>query len=104
MIEDIPQPIAFDWDEGNKDKNFLKHGISDELSEQAFKKVGFLSEDPQHSVSEPRLNLIGVTHEGLTLFIVFTIRHNKIRVISSRLANKKERRRYEEEIKKNSQI
>lgn len=102
MIESIPQPIAFNWDEGNKDKNFLKHGIADELSEQVFKNVGFLSEDPKHSVREPRLNLIGMTNEGLVLFIVFTIRHNKIRVISSRSANKKERREYEEEIKKNS--
>lgn len=102
MVENIPQPIAFDWDESNKDKNFFKHGISNEISEQAFKNIGFLSEDPQHSTRESRSNLIGVTDNGLTLFIVFTIRNNKIRVISARLANKKERQRYEEAIKENS--
>lgn len=41
-------------------------------------------------------NAIGKTLQGKLLFLAFTIRGEKIRVISARSANKRERRLYEE--------
>ena len=32
----LPRPIAFQWDSGNKNKNFAKHKTANEECEQAF--------------------------------------------------------------------
>jgi len=89
---------CFDWDTGNRGKNLKKHGVTDEESEEAFfdtaRKV---LKDTPHSGSEERYILLGETRQGKGLFIVFTIRKNRIRIISSRTTNKKERALYEKE-------
>ena len=86
----------FDWDEGNSLKNPSKHGISNEDMEEAFfdhrKKT---LNDVIHSGEEERYIILGQTKKGKTLFIVYTKRGQKIRIISSRGANKKERLLYE---------
>ena len=86
----------FDWDSGNRGKNLQKHGITDEESEEAFfdseKKI---LKDILHSDTEERHILLGQTRHNKTLFIVFTKRKNKIRIISSRPLNKKEKQLYE---------
>ena len=96
---DLFKDIAgFDWDAGNRDKNFLKHRVTNEECEEVFF-------DPHKRVikanwqggREERHILIGRTGEGRPLFIVFIIRGNKIRVVSARDLNRKERRFYEEE-------
>jgi len=91
----LPRPIAFQWDSGNKNKNFAKHKTANEECEQAFfdrsKKI---YPDAGHSQSEPRYWLIGKTKRGRVLFISFTIRHNQIRVISARDINRKEIKYY----------
>lgn len=53
---------------------------------------------------EERLSALGVTNEGRFLFVVFTIRSGKIRVVSARDMNKKERKIYREKIKKDTEI
>ena len=89
--------IEFDWDKDNKDKNLKKHGVSDEECEEIFfdprKKI---SKDILHSANEGRYILIGKTKSKRLLFLVFTIRKNKIRVISARNLNKKEKHLYEQ--------
>lgn len=88
-------PIAFDWDRGNLDKSYEKHGIAPNEAEEIFLDENILiSSDKKHSSSEIRLRAIGKTAER-TLFVVFTKRSNKIRIISARLANRKEKDIYE---------
>jgi len=90
------QPIAFEWDEGNKRKN-LKHKVTDEECEEAFfdpKKK--LLKDVIHSQKEDRYVLIGATKHQRLLFVVFTLRNSKVRIISTRNLNQRERRLYEE--------
>lgn len=86
---------GFQWDEWNRDKNLLKHQVTDEECEEVFfddfKK---LLNDPLHSGQEQRYILIGKTKRHRVLFIVFTIRRQLIRVISARDLNKKERNLY----------
>ena len=85
---------GFIWDEGNQQKSLLKHGVNPLESEEAFFNFNLLSPDPAHSRQEPRYRLLGQANNGRILFIIFTVRNNKARVISSRAANKKERQIY----------
>lgn len=95
---------GFIWDEGNEQKSFFKHGITPLEAEEAFFNLNFISVDAAHSLAEQRYRLLGMTNNYKVLIIAFTIRNNKARVISSRLANKKERIIYAQALKANSQI
>jgi len=85
--------IGFDWDQGNKTKNTTKHQVTNEECEEVFfdhrKKM---LKDILHSGKEERYILIGQTKQTRLLFIVFTIRKDKIRVISARDLNNKEKK------------
>lgn len=89
----------FSWDKGNIDKNWIKHKVKDKESEEVFFNLPLIvSFNEKHSIkTEKRFKTLGKTNQGKKLFIVFTIRKNKIRIISARKQNKKERRRYEKE-------
>ena len=52
--------------------------------------------DSAHSEKEPRYYVLGHTIAGRRLFIAFTVREDKIRVISARDMSKKERKIYEQ--------
>ena len=94
----IPEPIAFDWDKGNLDKNLHKHNISDKEAKEVFNNEPLeIFEDVNHSQKEQRFVAYGVTNLNRKLTIVFTLRKQNIRVISVRNQSKKERRRYEKE-------
>ena len=91
-MEILPQPLQFEWDEGNNAKNWLKHQVTNgECEEVFFDPHKRLLEEKLHSGEESRYILLGRTQAGRTLFIVFTLRQKKIRVISARDTNKKER-------------
>ena len=87
---------GFEWDNGNKGKNSVKHKVTDEECEEVFfdlrKKI---LKDALHSGKEERYVLLGRTRVGRLMFVVFTIRKQKIRVISARDINNKEKKLYE---------
>lgn len=94
---------GFDWDKGNFDKGYQKHGITPKESEEIFLDANLqIIKDIGHSQEEQRFIAVGRSFKKKILFVVFTLRKNKVRVVSTRLANKKERRYYENKIKKNS--
>jgi len=87
---------GFQWDTGNINKNWLKHKVSNEECEEVFFDQGKkLLADPLHSSQEPRYLIIGKTKQQRLLFVVFALRKNKIRIISARDLNKRERKLYE---------
>ncbi len=93
----IPEPIQFEWDKGNINKNLKKHRVTNEEAEEIFVNNPLISKDPKHSTKrEKRYQSTGLTNKGKTLFISFTLRNNKIRIISARLASRKERKVYEQ--------
>lgn len=96
----FPTLAIFQWDEGNRDKNWSKHRVTNQECEETFfdnrKKI---FKDQLHSGTEPRFILIGRTKQHRILFIVFTTRKENIRVISARDVNKKEQQLYEKAIK-----
>src|SRR3990170_585639 len=87
---------GFQWDEGNAEKNWIKHKVSRAECEEAFYSDPLLvALDVRHSQAEPRLYALGQTDEGRLLFVVFTIRERLIRVISARAMRQRERKEYE---------
>src|SRR4030042_6292819 len=81
---------AFDWDEGNIKKNWERHRVSHiECEEVFFNNPLVAREDKPHSTAEDRFYVLGKTDKERLLFVVFTIRSNKIRVISARDMNRK---------------
>jgi len=95
---DLSRIEGFDWDDGNSRKSSDKHSVSQEEAEQVFLSKNLLvSEDIGHSQSEPRFNALGQTLGGRRLHVTFTLRVNgtRLRVISAREMNRKERTRYE---------
>ncbi|QQS47891.1 MAG: BrnT family toxin [Acidobacteriota bacterium] len=93
----LHQCEGFDWDDGNKDKNWDSHQVtSSECEEVFFNQPLIVEDDEGHSVSETRYYALGQTVAGRKLFVVFTIRKNLIRVISARDMSRKERKIYQE--------
>lgn len=91
---------GFDWDEGNIGKNWERHRVSHiECEEVFFNAPLIVNEDEPHSEREDRYYVLGKTDSGRLLFVVFTRRGNKIRIISARDMNRKERKVYEEATK-----
>lgn len=93
----IPEPVAFDWDKGNIDKNLHKHNVSDKEAEEVFGSEQLkIFEDLKHGQEEQRFVTYGVTKLNRKLTVVFTVRKQKIRIISARDQNRKEGVVYEE--------
>jgi uncharacterized protein len=98
-IKELKEPIKFEWDEGNSDKNWEKHNVSQAEAEQVFfdeRKV--MSDDLEHSGAEVRYVLLGRTEQQRLLYIAFTVRSGKVRVISARDINKKKEEPLYEEV------
>ena len=91
---------GFEWDKANQSKSLDKHGITLLETEEAFFNFYVVFPDQRHSLAESRFGMYGKTNAGKVLFIAFTIRGQRTRVISVRPASKKERKTYEEQIKK----
>ena len=97
MESQFGQFIGFEWDQGNIDKNLIKHNVENWECEQVFfNKPLFVIDDPKHSISEKRWAAFGKTDTNRFLIVVFTKRGDLIRVISARDMNKKEREFYDE--------
>ena len=97
-IETLNQCSGFDWDEGNIDKNWLKHRVSHTECEQIFFNHPLaIQDDIVHSKTEKRFYALGETDLKRALFIAFTVRNNLIRVISARDMSRKEREVYNNE-------
>lgn len=92
------QLSGFDWDQGNAKKSLMKHGITAQEAEEIFFNQPLLvAETRKHQAAEQRFFALGKTHRGKRLFVVFTVRHSKIRPISCRPMSRKERSVYEQE-------
>lgn len=91
----LQECTVFDWDVGNKDKNWIKHQVSNSECEQIFFNSPLIVHfDEKHSDMEDRFYALGHTDLGRILFVVFTVRNKKIRIISARDMNSKEREIY----------
>ena len=89
---DIETTLGFEWDDGNVHKNQLKWSIIEEIF---FNDPLLIVEDFKHSEKECRCVALGINNGGELITIIFTVRVERIRVISARMMSKKERLIYE---------
>jgi hypothetical protein len=95
-MKQLPNFEGFEWDQGNKTKSIIKHGVSNQEAEQVFfNRPILVLVDSKHSREETRWHALGITDEERRLHITFTSRAGRLRVISSRPMSKKESMAYE---------
>lgn len=99
---DFSKLEGFEWDKGNTNKNKDKHGVEKNESEEIFfNQPLIIFDDEEHSTEkEKRYGALGITNDKRRLAIYFTIRNNKIRIISARDQGKKDKGIYTKEEKK----
>jgi uncharacterized DUF497 family protein len=91
----IPEYEGFDWSGGNAEKNWAGHHVTPLEAEQVFFDLPLITgTDSAHSEKERRFYALGRTDEGRRLFIVFTLRGRRLRVISARDMSRRERKVY----------
>jgi uncharacterized DUF497 family protein len=90
-------PIKFDWDPRKARRNLQKHEIDfDEASTVFADTLSITIPDPDHSEDEERWVTIGLSNRQRLLVVVHTEEEETIRIISARIADRLERRKYEE--------
>lgn len=86
--------MIFEWDENKNKVNMEKHYIDFATASEVFIDSNKIVEFNRVLNSEIRLQVIGQIQGVLTVIVVFTPRNDKIRIISARRANKKEKGKY----------
>ncbi len=82
----------FDWDAANIE-HIAEHNLEPEEVEEAFYNKHIFT-PTYNTVHEKREGIIGKTDGDRIIFVVFTRRQNKIRVVTALDANKSQRKRY----------
>jgi uncharacterized DUF497 family protein len=94
-IDYVPEFEGFDWSGGDGEKNWDRHQVMPQEAEQVFFNIPLLFRpDVNHSRREQRFYVLDQTDKGRELFVAFTLRDRRLRVISARDMSRKERRRY----------
>ena len=89
--------LKFTWDPNKERRNFAKHGVSFVEASTVFgDTLSSTIPDPDHSVGEHRLLILGVSHQLRLLVVAHTEEDEIIRIISARPAEPRERRQYEQ--------
>ena len=92
--------IEFEWDDEKALKNMAKHGVAFEEALTVFADPNSLTiHDDEHSTEdEERYWTIGTSYRQRLLLVVHCDRDEKVRLISARVAPKREREKYEKGI------
>jgi hypothetical protein len=89
--------LQFEWDRPKASANYRRHGLEFAEAVTAFADpLSLVIPDPDHSAVEERFVLMGHVVDGRLVVVAFTERGQRLRVISARLASRRERRAYEE--------
>ena len=89
--------LRFTWDAKKAAANERKHRVSFAEAATAFADpLSLTVPDHEHSETEERFLLLGLSHRGRLLVIAHTERDDTIRLISARRANRREQAVYEE--------
>ena len=89
--------MVFAWDSEKAAANLKKHGVD-------FREAATVFDDPlsttypdvDHSTSEHRFVMIGASAPSRVLVVAYTEQGEAVRIISARLATRREKRFYEE--------
>lgn len=90
--------IIFEWDEEKAEINLKKHGVSFAEASSVFASpLSLTIADPLHSDEENRFITLGESNSERLLVVVSTDREETVRIISARVATRRERKNYEED-------
>jgi len=92
--------MNFEWDDAKDRLNIEKHGIRFEDAQKIFGGFTLAFIDDSQDYGEEREISIGMIDGIAVLTVVHTDREGTCRIISARQANRKERERYEQAIRK----
>jgi len=88
--------LKFEWDAKKARENIKKHGVSFEEASTVFGDLLALTiYDPLHSEEEDRFVTLGESEKRRLIVVSFTDRDDRIRIISARVARRRERKDYE---------
>src|SRR5436190_22578817 len=89
--------LIFEWDPAKARINVRRHRVAFEEATMVFgDPLSITIPDPLHSTGEHRFIIVGRSRRGRLLVVAYTERGDRIRIISARLAARRERRQYEE--------
>ncbi|CAB1065829.1 hypothetical protein D1BOALGB6SA_10628 [Olavius sp. associated proteobacterium Delta 1] len=89
--------VSFSWDDRKNKSNQAKHRVSFEEAQSVFFDEHAIEyDDPDHSESEDRFLMLGVSYIVRVFVVSYTLRKDgtEIRIISARKATKKEHKAY----------
>jgi len=88
--------MRFQFDPDKADSNLQKHGVSFDEGITIFDDpLALTIHDTAHSVGELRFLTIGITDQQGLVVVSHTQRDGQVRLISARLATRRERKDYE---------
>ena len=90
--------MKFEWDENKNKINHIKHGIWFEDAIDIFNHIYISAVDDRKNYGEVREKSIGIMYNKVIIVVLYTERDGRKRIISARLANKKEREKYYENV------
>jgi len=89
--------IGFEWNLQKASANIKKHGVTFEEASTVFRDpLSFTIMDPDHSESENRFLDLGYSNLQRLLVVSYVERAEIVRIISARLATRRESKLYEE--------
>jgi uncharacterized DUF497 family protein len=87
--------MRFEWDAQKAAQNIVNHGVSFEEAATAFwDPLSLTVFDSEHSDDEDRFVMLGATDRLRLVVVVHTQRGDNLRIISARLATRRERKAY----------
>jgi hypothetical protein len=87
--------LEFEWHKAKAEANFRRHGVSFELAKAVFQDPFAIERlDDREKHDEERFVIVGVAEGKVLLFVVYTERQERIRIISARRATQHEQDDY----------
>ena len=87
--------LEFEWHDAKAEANWQAHGVSFELAKTVFKDPFAVErQDDREDYGEQRFVIIGIAEGQVLLFVAYTEREDRIRIISARRATQYEQDDY----------
>lgn len=85
--------MEIEWDNNKAASNLIKYKIDFEDAKNIFLDPNRLEREDKRDYDETRIQVIGIVNQ-VVLFVVYTQRNGRYRIISARRANRNEQRQY----------
>jgi len=87
--------LKFEWDDAKAQANFRTHGVSFDLAKTVFKDPFAIERlDDREDYGEERFVMIGRAEGSVLVFVAYTERKERIRIISARRSTQYEQDDY----------